>query len=115
MRQILVDKAGSPRIQTRRRPAADLATAADAEQKQGADLLALNEALEALAEVDPKRSQIVELRFFGGLTVKKLRSHGRVSATVDVTGASLAHGCKQSWVSPFSNDSRQTPNDPRPL
>ena len=32
------------------------------------DLLALNEALEKLAKIDPRKSQIVELRFFGGLT-----------------------------------------------
>jgi len=33
------------------------------------DLVALDEALEALARVDERRSQVVELRFFGGLTV----------------------------------------------
>ena len=32
------------------------------------DLLALNEALEKLAELDPRKGRIVELRFFGGLT-----------------------------------------------
>jgi RNA polymerase sigma factor (TIGR02999 family) len=32
------------------------------------DLLALNEALEKLSQLDPRKSQIVELRFFGGLT-----------------------------------------------
>jgi RNA polymerase sigma factor (TIGR02999 family) len=34
----------------------------------GVDLLALNEALEKLAALDPRKSRIVELRFFGGLT-----------------------------------------------
>ena len=33
------------------------------------DLVALDRALEALAKVDPRKSQVVELRFFGGLTV----------------------------------------------
>ena len=32
------------------------------------DLLALNEALERLAQRDPRQARIVELRFFGGLT-----------------------------------------------
>src|SRR5947207_6181786 len=32
------------------------------------DVLALNEALEKLAQIDPRQSRIVELRFFGGLT-----------------------------------------------
>jgi RNA polymerase sigma-70 factor, ECF subfamily len=31
------------------------------------DVLALDEALSRLAELDPRKSQIVELRFFGGL------------------------------------------------
>ena len=31
------------------------------------DLVALDEALTRLAEMDPRKSQIVELRFFGGL------------------------------------------------
>lgn len=35
------------------------------------DLVALDRALEALARVDPRKSQIVELRFFGGLTVEE--------------------------------------------
>src|SRR5215210_4884831 len=34
---------------------------------QGVDVLELNEALESLAEVDERKSRIVELRFFGGL------------------------------------------------
>ena len=36
------------------------------------DVLALHEALEALAEIDQQRALIVELRFFGGLTVKEV-------------------------------------------
>jgi RNA polymerase sigma factor (TIGR02999 family) len=37
----------------------------------GADLVALDDALQALAKVDARRSQVVELRFFGGLTVEE--------------------------------------------
>jgi RNA polymerase sigma factor (TIGR02999 family) len=32
------------------------------------DILALNEALERLSQIDPRKSQVVELRYFGGLT-----------------------------------------------
>src|SRR5215207_7877274 len=39
---------------------------------QSADLVALDEALIALAEVDPRKSQVVEMRFFGGLSVKEV-------------------------------------------
>ena len=88
MRQILVDKARARHAFKRGGDQQQISlTAADAEQQQGADLLALNEALEALAEVDPKRSQIVELRFFGGLTVEE---------TAEVMGVS-APTVERSW------------------
>ncbi|HEV7474782.1 MAG TPA: ECF-type sigma factor, partial [Pyrinomonadaceae bacterium] len=35
------------------------------------DLLALDEALGGLAKIDERKSQIVELRFFGGLSVEE--------------------------------------------
>ena len=35
----------------------------------GADLVAVDEALAAFATVDPRRAHVVELRFFGGLSV----------------------------------------------
>lgn len=35
------------------------------------DLLALNEALDELAQVDPQQSRIVELKFFGGLSIEE--------------------------------------------
>ena len=40
-------------------------------QQKSHDLLALNDALQALAEFDERRSRIVELRFFGGLSVEE--------------------------------------------
>jgi RNA polymerase sigma-70 factor, ECF subfamily len=47
------------------------------------DLLALHEALERLAEMDPKLAQIVEMRFFGGLTVEEAAEYlGSSPATV---------------------------------
>jgi RNA polymerase sigma factor (TIGR02999 family) len=70
MRRILVDHAkaqsaakrgaGSPRIELDERLAAS--------PQRDVDLLALDEALERLAKIDPQRSRIVELRFFGGLS-----------------------------------------------
>jgi len=40
-------------------------------EKSGLDLLALDEALTKLAQLDARKSQIVELRFFGGLSVEE--------------------------------------------
>jgi RNA polymerase sigma factor (TIGR02999 family) len=49
-----------------------LIEAAVASPKQGTEVLALHEALNALAEIDPDKAEIVELRFFGGLTVEEV-------------------------------------------
>jgi RNA polymerase sigma-70 factor, ECF subfamily len=40
-------------------------------EKQDAEIVAIDEALVALAAVDPRKSQVVELRFFGGLSVEE--------------------------------------------
>jgi DNA-directed RNA polymerase specialized sigma24 family protein len=40
-------------------------------QESGQDLVALDDALNRLAEVDPRKSRVVELRFFGGLRVEE--------------------------------------------
>jgi RNA polymerase sigma-70 factor (ECF subfamily) len=70
MRRILVDHARSRAYFKRgggaRRISLDEAlVGAD----KGADLVALDDALAALAGIDARKSQVVELRFFGGLTV----------------------------------------------
>ena len=36
---------------------------------QGIDLIALDDALSTLAELDPRQAQVVELRYFGGLSI----------------------------------------------
>ena len=73
MRQILVDYARTRQRLKRGGDRQQISLTSDAEiaDGQGEDLLALNEALETLAEVDPQRSRIVELRFFGGLTIEE--------------------------------------------
>ena len=37
---------------------------------RGVEVLALDQALAALAKVDPRKARVVELRYFGGLTVE---------------------------------------------
>jgi DNA-directed RNA polymerase specialized sigma24 family protein len=41
-------------------------------QEKGLDLIALDDALDRLAHLNPRQSQVVVLRFFGGLTVTEL-------------------------------------------
>jgi RNA polymerase sigma factor (TIGR02999 family) len=43
------------------------------------DLLALDEALQALAALDPRKARVVELRFFGGMTVEEVATLLEVS------------------------------------
>ncbi len=45
-----------------------------------ADLVALDEALVELAQLDPRKARIVELRFFGGLSVEETAEFLGVSA-----------------------------------
>lgn len=73
MRRILVDHARSRNYQ-KRGGGVDTVTLDDivvAAPQRGADLVALDDALEALARVDPRKSQVVELRFFGGLSAEE--------------------------------------------
>jgi RNA polymerase sigma factor (TIGR02999 family) len=73
MRQLLVDHARARQRLKRGgdRQQISLTAVDQLAQKHAGDLLALDEALESLAEVDPQRSRIVELRFFGGLTIEE--------------------------------------------
>ena len=70
MRRILVDHARShARLrrggQVRKIDLDDIATLAD---ERAAELIALDEALDGLAKLDERRCQVVEMRFFGGLS-----------------------------------------------
>lgn len=48
------------------------------------DVLALDEALKALAEIDKERAEIVEMRFFGGMTIKEVaEAIGKSARSVD--------------------------------
>src|ERR1051325_11137782 len=73
MRRILVDFARRrPRVdhdQEAIRMSLDQAMTISAERDP--DLLALDEALKSLAEIDERKSRIVELRYFGGLSVEE--------------------------------------------
>ena len=84
MRHILVDFARSRSYHKRgsnvQPVALDEAASVDA---QGTDMVALDEALKSLAQLDERQSKVVELRFFGGLTNDEVAEVLKVSeATV---------------------------------
>jgi len=76
MRRILVDWARSKQYQKRGGGALKV-TPDDAlavTDERGHDLVALDDALQALAAFDERKSRVVELRFFGGLSVEETAS-----------------------------------------
>ena len=70
MRRILVDHARAQQAHKREalHNAVDLENALVVSPARSAELIALDEALSRLVEIDPRRGKIVELRFFGGLS-----------------------------------------------
>ncbi len=91
MRRILVNHAEARNAAKRGGGVERLPLEAALEQSSGrhASLLALDEALSDLEAMDPRQGQIVELRFFGGLTVEEVAEVLKISeATVNREWAS---------------------------
>jgi len=83
MRRILVDYARRRQYQKRGGGAVQvtLGHAEEVANERSPDLVALDEALASLAEMDPRRSRVVELRFFGGLSIEETAEVMNVSPT----------------------------------
>ena len=81
MRHILVNYARSRQTAKRGGGAqrVDLEEAALVSREQAAELIALHEALEKLAELDPRKTQVVELKYFSGLNYDEIAEVLRVS------------------------------------
>ena len=88
MRRILVDHARRRRAGKRGGDVVPvILDELPAESARAIDVVALDEALEALARFDPRKSRVVELRHFGGLTLEE---------TADVLGVSVVTA-KRDW------------------
>lgn len=89
MRQVLVNHALAKRTRKREAPGERVAldVAVDSYEHSAIDLVVLHEALETLERLDPRQARIVDLRFFGGLTVE---------AVADVLGVS-ARTVEREW------------------
>jgi RNA polymerase sigma factor (TIGR02999 family) len=92
MRRILVDFARSRGYQKRGGGAhhISLDEAPSVGNEPDANLVALDDALKALAVVDGRKSHVVELRFFGGLSVEETAEVLKVSAETVVRDLRLA-------------------------
>jgi len=71
-----------------------LSEAANITSAQNLDLVALDDALNALAALDPRQSQVIEMRFFGGLTIEETAEALKVSPATVRRDWSLA----QAWL-----------------
>lgn len=73
MRQILIDHARTRHKQKRGGKAVKISLdeAVIITDERAEELLALDEALKNLSEIDARKSQVVELRFFGGMTIEE--------------------------------------------
>jgi RNA polymerase sigma-70 factor (ECF subfamily) len=96
MRRILIDFARSRNYQKRggRFPHLELDEAATVSAVVGSEILAVDEALQRLAAVDPRKSQVVELRFFGGLTMEEIAVALKVSPETAMRDWKLA----KAWL-----------------
>src|SRR6516225_3462445 len=81
MRRILIDFARSRNYQKRGASFAhiQLEEAATVSEAVGSELLAVDEALKQLAVIDSRKSDMVEMRFFGGMTVDEIAGALQVS------------------------------------
>jgi RNA polymerase sigma-70 factor (ECF subfamily) len=81
MRHILVDWARSHQAKKRGSGVAPIQLDEQLAMplQSGSDLVAIDDALKALAGLDSRKSQVVELRFFGGLTVEEIADVLKVS------------------------------------
>jgi RNA polymerase sigma factor (TIGR02999 family) len=96
MRRILVDHARHHRCQKRGGDAVkvSMGPGQPTSLERDPDLVALDEALTRLAELDRRKSQVVELRFFGGLSIEEAAEFLKISPRTVKREWSLA----QAWL-----------------
>ncbi|MDQ6860766.1 MAG: ECF-type sigma factor [Verrucomicrobiota bacterium] len=114
MRRILSNYA-SARATTKRgsaEPRLELDAAFEIYDKRAVDVAVVDEALRTLEQIDPRQGQIVELRFFAGLTIEE---------TAEVMGLSVAT-VKRDWAiarrwlkREMSGSAEHAPNGARPV
>ncbi len=96
MRRILVDSARARGAHKRGGGAVRVSFSEElaVTDEKGLDLVALDDALQALADMDERQSRVVELRFFGGLSVEE------TAAVLGISGETVARDWKlaRAWL-----------------
>jgi RNA polymerase sigma factor (TIGR02999 family) len=106
MRQILVDFIRESLAQKRGGAAApvSLEDALEVAQPSDPSVLQIHEALNALAEMDPRKARVMEMRFFGGMTaeeIAQIENMSPVTVTRDVRAAT-------AWLRAWLTNSEQS-------
>lgn len=100
MRRVLVDHARG--VRAGRRGGGALKLPLDgvrlSEDRPLTDLIALDEALEALRAIDERKAKTIELRFFAGLEVKETAAILEVSVPTVVNDTRMARAWLYSWI-----------------
>jgi RNA polymerase sigma factor (TIGR02999 family) len=96
MRRVLVDAARARQAAKRggREIEVDLVDGFDRAVHKGRELIALDDALEALAQLDARKARVVELKFFGGLSVEEASEVLKVSPRTVMRDWNLA----RAWL-----------------
>jgi RNA polymerase sigma-70 factor, ECF subfamily len=96
MRRILVDAARAKQYEKRGGGVARVALdeGCDVGTERGRKLVALDDALNTLAQTDPRKAQVVEMRYFGGLSVEETAAVLQVSVETVMRDWRLA----KSWL-----------------
>lgn len=109
MRQILVDHARKHRSQKRGGGAskAELNEALHISPQPDASIIALDDALKALAIIDPRKAKVIELRYFGGL------SHQETADALEISLATVGREQRlaEAWLHKEMNSSNSSPED----
>jgi RNA polymerase sigma factor (TIGR02999 family) len=109
MRRILVDVARE-RLATKRggdaRPVTgvDLDTLVDPRTERALEMCALNDALTRLAAMDPRRARVVELRYFGGVTLDETAAILNVSSRTVANDWQLARAWLKRELQPADSE-----------
>ena len=106
MRRILIDHARARRTAKRGGHAARVTfdEGLVVSTEPGQDLLALDDALEALAKFDERKSRVIEMRFFGGLSVEETAAVLNVSVDTVMRDWRLAKAWLEREMNAASND-----------
>ena len=106
MRRILVDAARS-KLRHKRgadAPVLSLDDAPELSVSRAAEFVALDDALQQLAELDPRRARVVEMRYFGGMSVEE------TAAALKISGDTVIRDWKaaKAWLFTELNRSGNT-------